>query len=277
MILLKRVLREPLIQFLVLGALVFGLYGLVSDAPEPVQNNEIVITQDTIEQARARFAATWQRQATEQELDTLIDALIVQEILVREAEALSLDQNDTVIRQRLVQKMTFLLDAAAAAQPPAQEELQRFFDENADTYRAPAQLAFDQVYLGTSPDNAAISGTLSALRTGAAPQDLGESTLLPAQVPLSQYRTVDATFGNGFFNQIEGLEDDNWSGPIQSGYGLHLVRITDRVVPALPDLEQISDRVAEDLNRLRAQDLQQQQIDRLRDRYVVVFPKGENE
>ena len=133
MIPVPRLLREPLLHFLLIGAAVFGAFAL-RDAPEaPQEAGAIVLTLPRVQELIDGFEANWRRAPTPKELDGLIDGYLAEEVLVREALALALDQGDAVIRQRLAQKMAFLIESAVQAVEPGAGELRGFFQENAPT------------------------------------------------------------------------------------------------------------------------------------------------
>ena len=146
------ILRQPLVHFLLIGFAIFGLFAVVNERDVTPTIQEIVVTKDLVSQLAARFEKVWRRQPNKEELDRLIDNHIREEILVREAAALSLDRNDTVIRRRLAQKMDFLTQSAAGAIEPTDEELKAYFDANREKYASKAAVAFDQVFIGTNPD-----------------------------------------------------------------------------------------------------------------------------
>ena len=138
--------REPLVHFLVLGALLFGLFALVNNEASSKSPNRIEITSADVDRLQERWTKQWNRPPTETELKSLIEAYLREEILYREALALGLDQNDTIIRRRLAQKMEFLFEDLADQVEPTDEELKRYFDRNRDQYRLPARFSFAHVY-----------------------------------------------------------------------------------------------------------------------------------
>ena len=122
-----KILREPLLHFLLLGAAIFGAYRLLSDA-RATQPGNIVVTQGRIEALVAAFTRTWQRPPTASEREGLIRDYIREEVYVREAIALGLDQDDMVIRRRLRQKLEFVSEDLTAPAEPTDGQLQRVPD-----------------------------------------------------------------------------------------------------------------------------------------------------
>ena len=140
-----RIVREPLFQFLLVGAILFVLFAAAGR--ESTEDTAIVIDTDDIRLLSERWAMQWHRSPTDEELRNLVDGLIREEVLYREALALGLDRDDTVVRRRLVQKVEFLI-ADTVSLEPANFELQAYFDANAETYRQPARVSMTHIYLG---------------------------------------------------------------------------------------------------------------------------------
>src|SRR5262245_53105346 len=142
--------REPLLQFLLLGLALFaGYHALNPDAGKRADPNRIVITEDDVRQLQVAFMAQWRRQPTQDELGGLLRNKVREEVLFREAMALGLDRNDTIIKRRLAQKMEFLADDVAALTEPTTEQLKAFFQENAARFAAPGLVSFRHLYFST--------------------------------------------------------------------------------------------------------------------------------
>ncbi len=268
--LLRRLLREPGLHFLVIGGLIFGLYALVDDSPEsPV--DVIVITQERSSQLAVAFSSVWKRKPTAKELDTLIDNYIREEVYYREALALGLDRNDAVVRGRLRQKMEFLSDSGAGALKPAAGELEAYLDANARNFRLGPRLAFEQLYLGETAKPDDITQSLKALRSGTEVDfsAIGQRSLLPPHLALSPENAVDGVFGKGFFRRLIKLPSGLWSGPVKSAYGLHLIRILKNQPARTPPIAEIREAVLRDWRAAKARQIRELHYDRLRQRFVV--------
>jgi hypothetical protein len=268
--LLQRLLREPLLHFLAIGGLIFLLYAAVDDSRE-APAEVIVVTPERIDQLAAGFSSVWKRKPTNDQLDALIDEEVREEVYYREALALGLDKNDTIVRRRMRQKMEFLLDTGAYLQDPAAGELEAYFDANEDFYRSELRLAFEHIYLGEAPTAEAIASSLGALQSDPPvdPATLGERTLLPAQLGLSPPHAVDGVFGEGFFELLAELPPGQWAGPLVSAYGVHLVRILDRLPARTPPLEEIRDAVMKNWREAQAQKIREQDYAERRKKFVV--------
>jgi hypothetical protein len=268
---LSRTVHEPLLHFLAIGAVLFLLFAALNDAPPAAQSDAIIITQQKVDQLAAGFEAVWRRPPTADETQGLVDNFIREEILVREAVALGLDRDDTVIRRRLRQKMEFLTDSAAAMIEATDEELRAHYAASIERFKAPVKVGFQQVFLGETATEADVDTAKAALLAGSDPGDVGARTLLPLDVPVSVSTAIDGTFGKGFFEQIAGLDPGIWIGPIRSGFGIHLVRVTKRIDAREPPLETIREAVLRDWSRKRAEEIGEKQYERLLSRYQVTY------
>ncbi len=236
--------REPLLHFLLIGAGLFLLFNW-RGAGGP-GSNRIVITPGQIDAIVAGFTRTWQRPPTEQELKGLLDEYVREEMATREAMALGLDRDDTIIRRRLRQKLEFLVEDTVDSTTPAEADLQAWLDAHADVFRSEPEVAFRQVYV--SPDRRgpaaeADAKALLARLTAAGPtadiEALGDPLMLPREVEGSTRSDVGRQFGEEFADEILALEPGRWAGPIRSGYGLHLVLLQERQAAKIPTLDEV--------------------------------------
>lgn len=273
------ILKEPLLHFLLVGALVFALYSAVS--PEQSQEDGaagalpdqvIIIDQVALDRLDSGFQGVWRRPPTQEEAAGLLDAFITEEVLVREAQKLGLENGDSVVRQRLRLKMEFLIEGAVMPTDPGDAVLQAFLDKNAETYSVPGRVGFQQVYLGDRTTDDEIAAVLEALNSGAAPEALGQRTLLPAQLPLSSAQAVDGTFGTGVYASLQAVPNDTWFGPIKTGYGYHIVRIAERTETQALDLEEVREKLLQTWQEDQADLRKSEQIEALRSTYEVQLP-----
>ena len=229
---LSRFVREPLVHFLILGALLFAYFEFAARDSGP-DSRRIVVSGAQIEHLAASFARTWQRPPTVEELKGLVDDYVREEIAVREAMAMGLDRDDTIIRRRLRQKLEFITQDVIDSNPPTAEQLASWYQEHLVDYTREAAVAFDQVFIdrdrrGRDADVYAAE-LLESLREqpDVDPHELGDATMLPPSMPLAGRSEVARTFGEEFATQLMGSDSGRWIGPVSSGFGLHLVRITD--------------------------------------------------
>ena len=246
---MKKILREPLLHFLLLGAAIFAGYRLVS-RPGDRAPDKIVISSGQIAAMSEGFVRTWRRPPTREELDGLIRDRVQEEVYSREALALGLDRDDTIIRRRLRQKMEFLTDDVAALAEPTEADLASYLQTNADAFRVQQSFTFSHVYLNPEKhrDNLAHDAgqLLAQLRQEGSRADLaelGDSFLLEHRFQSQPAGEVTKLFGEKFTLALGGLTLGQWQGPIESGYGQHLVWISERTAGRVPALAEVRDAV----------------------------------
>jgi len=268
--LFSRILREPLLHFLLIGALVFAVYGQRPQIPT-TSTGTIEVTQAQVERLAAQFQAVWRRAPDAQELEGLVEGFVREEVYYREALALGLDRDDTVIRRRLHLKMEFITEAAAEAMSPDDATLQDFLDARPDRFASPERITFRQIFLGDSD----LDATLAELKAGADPASLGRGGLLPGTMEAAVESVVDGTFGTDFFSRVSVLDPGDWRGPVVSSYGPHLVRLDSLEPAALPRLDQIREQVEAEWRQNEAERLRETGYQTLRARYEVITPETE--
>jgi hypothetical protein len=260
---MHKIIREPLVHFALVGAALFVLYGLVNDSSSAGADNRIVVSAGRVEQVVAIFHKTWQRPPTAEELKNLIDDYVLEEIYFRQAVAMGIDRNDSVIRRRLRQKYEFLTDDMASALSPTDAQLAAYIEANQQTFREDASYTFSQVFLDPKETNndRVVSDTLAKLRSGEMrPQGFG---LLPVDFEAAPARIIDRTFGSGFSQSLDELESGQWTGPVASGFGAHLILLQERVpgfVPELADIRPIAEREWANEKRIQSRDAINQQL-----------------
>ena len=253
-----KVLREPLFHFLILGAALFLVHAVASDVFSTAASRRIGITEAEIELIAAGFGRRWQRPPTADELRALVDARVREEVLYRAALAVGLDQNDVVVRRRMVQKMELLSEDLATLADPTDQELQAFFQERLEEYRVPPRISFSHVYFNTDRRGAAAEEdarrALADLRAATPPPrrapERGDRFMLQHDYALRSPLEVQQAFGARFAQTLFELEP-GWHGPVVSGYGIHLVYVGERVEHRIPEYEEVRDRLVMDYNRMR--------------------------
>jgi hypothetical protein len=263
-------------HFLALGALVFLLFHLITSRGE-TQDGKIVVTRGKVEQVVTGFSRTWQRPPTQQELDGLVEDYVREEVFCREAIAMGLDKDDTIVRRRMRQKLEFLTEDTAAAAPSTDADLKEWLDKHPDKFRVEPTWAFSQVYFEARPtgDNASAAASkllvqLNRARESVAAAELGDTTLLPPQLPLSRIDEIASVFGDEFARRIAQLERGRWVGPIQSGYGWHLVYVSERTEGRPKPLSEVREAVQRDWLVARHKEILEATYSKLREKYVVV-------
>jgi len=276
---LRRLLREPLVHFLILGAAVFLLFKLTA-TPSAAPEGRIVVTSARIDQLATAFVRTWQRPPTSEELNSLIEDHVRDEVLYREALTMGLDKDDTVIRRRMRQKFEFLTEDAAATMHPSDQDLQAWLDKHPDKFRVDPKMALRQIYFnassrgaGARKDAELLLARLTAAGKDTDASELGDATMLPHELALSSVSEIARLFGDGFAQAVTGIQTGRWSGPVQSGYGLHLVYVSARTEGRLRPLAEVHDEVQREWLTERRKNGADIKYRTLRERYEVVVER----
>jgi len=269
---ITRIVKEPLVHFLLIGGLIFVSFSLFDDSPARPDAHQIVITQAELTALSVRFEDTWKRAPQPDELSAMTDDLVRERVLVNAALDLGMDQGDAVINRRLRQKMEFFAASIAEAIEPENAELETFYQAHAQDYQTPPQFALEQIYLGNRVTPEVASSALAALKTGTDPDQLRHPSLLPKQFDMTPMRALDSSFGTGFAASLDPLPIGEWAGPVRSGYGLHLVRLSDKSPATLPPLDQVAHRVLPDWQSAKRQEVMDQYYQTLRQGYEVILP-----
>lgn len=271
---MKGLIREPFLHFLLLGAALFSLNAW-REAKRPQRDNaaNIEVTEAVIERLRAGYERQFNQRPDEEELRGLVLAHIREEVLCREALALGLDRDDTIVRRRLAQKMEFLTDDLVGAREPDDVALQRFFAENAARYDRPPRVSFRHVYFSQEKRGpnvgSAAHEALAALRKGASDETLGDPFLHGFEFAERETEELAALFGSEFAAQLAAGREGEWSGPVTSSYGLHLVRVADRSEPRPVTLDDVRTAVLRDFSDERRRTANREVFEQLKQRYQI--------
>lgn len=265
-------LKEPLLHFLLIGAALFVLYAWVN--PEALRDeNTIIVSQSRLQALSDRFQRAWNRPPTEAERQQLVDNYVLEEIFYRQALALGLDSNDEVIRRRLRQKMELLVADSADLLEPTDAQLTDFLHQHPDRFERDPVFSFEQVYIGDEIPARTLQHHIAELqqqlRTGE--QVKGSPSLLPRQFTGVQAFHVNRQFGQSFAAQLLALPLNQWSEPLHSGLGLHLVRVTARQPAYLPSLAEIRGEVKREWQKEKSRQLQASMFDNLKANYTIVI------
>jgi PPIC-type PPIASE domain len=276
--LIARLLREPLLQFLALGAVLFALYGLAgkrgAEAPE-----KIVVSASQVANLGDAFVRTWRRPPNEQELHGLIEDYIRDEVFYREGRAAGLDRDDAIIRRRVRQKMEFIADEISAPEP-SDAELAAFLASNPERFKTEDQLTFHQVFLSATrrantidSDSKNLVGILARADGTVDAAALGDAFLLGEEFRDVSPSKATSIFGESFAKQLSVADAGRWQGPIPSGFGQHFVFISGRVLGTLPPLDAIRPAVQREWANARRLEAEQKLYVSLRGRYEIVIEK----
>ncbi len=279
---MKFLIREPLVHFLIIGAALFVFFGFLNNPAGP-QSDRIVVTTGQIDYLKANFTRTWQRSPTNKELEGLIDSYIRDEIFYREALAMGLDRDDSVIRRRLKQKLEIMSDDLAGVAIPSEEQLGQYLATHPESFRHEAQVAFRHIFLSFDQrsnaafeDASQLLAELSKEGNTTNPETLGDTLMLPRSFDLTTTSNIARYFGKPFSVDIIKIKPGNWAGPIQSGYGLHLVLVSQRIESRLPELSDIREDVEREWSVYHKKELKENLYKKLRQNYTIVVTPQDN-
>jgi len=278
---MRRWLHEPLLHFLLLGFALFAVGRLVdADRGGAQRMTRIEITPDDVRQVEVVWQAQWQRQPTAVELRGLLEAKIHEEVMYREALALGLDRGDTIVKRRLAQKMEFLGEDVSALPDPTRAVLQAWFEVNARRYVQADRLSFRHLYFasdrGGAPARQAADAVLEALGRVAAPQSpAGDRFMYQDYYAERDRDQVAAVFGSAFAASLFALESRvAWQGPVESGFGWHVVRVEARIPGRVPAFEEVEALVRSDWVTEQRTEARRRAFEARLARYTVVFPEA---
>ena len=265
-------LREPLVHFMLAGALVFAV---LSGRPPDPGERRIVVSEAVANRLVERWMQSFRRAPTADEIDGLIRDYVMDQVYYREALRLGLDQDDEVIIRRLRNKMVALAASEAEAATPTDTQLQALIDADPARYAAEPLLDFTQVYLGsdTPASRGAAARALGALQGGGAADAYRQPAPIPATFSRTPASDVSAVLGDDFVAALGKLPVGQWSGPVASGAGLHLVRIDRRDPPPAPRLADVRQKVENDWRSAATQKAVGEAYVKLLEGYDVVIER----
>ncbi len=279
---MKKIFREPLVVFLLLGGAMFALFQQVSNDALP-DNVEIVVTKGHIQALLVGFEKVWQRSPSAKELDGLIQNYIREEVLYREALAMGLDRDDGIVRRRLRQKMEFISEDLANLDAPEEQELHAYLAAHQENYRQPTRFSFRQIYFNTSKRGQAAQADAMTLVATLQAQDadvatLGDPLMVKQQFNSETEREIERALGSQFLQSLREVPTGSWQGPITSGFGLHLVRIDERIDGELSKLNDVRELVIRDWASVKRKQTNEAFYETLRKRYKMTVEnlKSEN-
>lgn len=247
---MRKLLTEPLLHFILLGAGIFALYYLVQD--ENTARDEIIINDRDIAHISSLYEQKWNRAPTETELNELIKDQIRQEVFYREALRLNLDENDEVVKQRLAEKMEFLSnDLSVVADSSSDEALKTYFEKNEKKYLLPPALSFYQIVFTPErhSDNRKFAArTLQNLKNNdpKAYKLLGDPSPLPFKLENESVAKISVNLGKQMADTLQNIVMNEWRGPFKSDFGWHLVYLFEKTPAKPPQFSTVRDQVQTD-------------------------------
>lgn len=244
----RRVLREPLLHFFVAGLVLFLAGQAWRDAHD---RRTITVTPERVASLAETYRLQFGAAPTPQQLEAAVAGWVREEAMVREGQAMGFDRDDEVVRRRIAQKVEFLNQDRSLPKPPSDAELRAWFEAHAANYAAPVRTSFNHLYF--SPDRpgdteARARTALAALARGAKP-DAVDADPYPEQ---SRYVALAAPDARRLFGdtelatRIDTAPVGAWSGPYRSGFGWHLLFVTDRAPAGRAPFETVKDQALQD-------------------------------
>lgn len=265
---LPRWTREPMVHFLTAGAVLFALFAWQGEPADPASRTIDVSLEDRARLA-LQYERTMKRPPTDGELDTLTEQYVREEVLYREALRLGLDRDDAVVRKRMANKMDFLAQSMAETVEPSDEVLAKWLTDHPERFAREVRYGFDQRFFA---DRAAAQAALGRLRAGGAME--GEAISLPPSVEGASRSRAAERFGEAFVGALDAMEPGaDWSGPVASGFGWHVVRLRTREAGEVPPLADIREQVENDWRAETIARRRDEAYALLRDAYTVTIAR----
>ncbi len=273
---IKSLLREPLLHFILIGATLFAVDGIWGQFAEP-EERQIVVTQERVRHLKATWEKQWRRPPTEEELGNLIDEFVREEILYREGVGMGLDKEDTVIRRRMAQKVRFLIEDMTVQGDPGEEALKNYFEQNSPLFLEPERVSFTHLYFSIekrreNADTDARRLLAELEKVGAEDVDKrSDPFIYPNEYSQVTHGMIAPQLGEKFADAVFGLPPGKWQGPIHSGFGVHLVWVSERSEAQQPDFSEVSAEVRAAFMEERRRRINEEAIRAMAEKYKVVF------
>lgn len=276
---LTRLLKEPLIQFLIIGAGIYGAYALFGTPEEDFRDTIVRVDSNRIEAMISQWESRWKRPPTRQEIEGLIQGYIREDVLYRQAVAMGLNEDDPITRRRMAQKLEFLTSDLARMQQPEEGELEQYFAENRASYRDPDLITFTHIFFDPDKrEDATLEDVAEMLAQLQAAGEPDAETLLAGDRFMLQNHFAAATelgisrqLGSEFSEAVMGLSPGQWHGPVLSGYGAHLVYVHDFVAAPPAELAGVQARVLDDWHSEKREKFNADFLESLKSRYEIVI------
>ena len=274
-----RLFTEPLIQFLIIGACIYGAYAFFGTPEEDFRDTRVHVDSARINGFISEWESRWNRPPTREEIDGLIQSYIKEDVLYRQAVAMGLNEDDPITRRRMAQKLEFLTSDLAMMVQPAEGELEKYFNENSEAYRAPDRMTFSQVFF--DPDSRGnktledAEKALAELKAAGAPTEepmqVGDGLMLQRDFVSATPMEAARQMGSGFVEAVVQLEPGSWHGPVLSGYGVHLVYLYSYEKSPPPVFEDVQAAVLENWQQEQREKFNADFLENLKTRYEIVI------
>lgn len=276
---LTRLFTEPLIQFLIIGAGIYGAYALFGTPEEDFRDTRVIVDSNRINAFISEWESRRNRPPTRQEIDGLIQSYIRDDVLYRQAVAMGLNEDDPITRRRMAQKLEFLTGDLAMMVPPEEGELEQYFEQNNEQYRQSDEITFTQVFFdpdiredATLDDAAEVLVELQAAGVpDAQTLEAGDPNMIQNYFQSANQLQVAKQMGTRFADAVMELETGMWLGPVLSGYGVHLVYVYDHQEAPPAVFEEVKAQVLENWQLEKREQFNADFLENLKSRYTIII------
>lgn len=280
---LNRCLQEPLLHFLLIGALLFGVYAWVNrDSPGTEDSHQIVLTEDDLLQMQLTWRAQGRPEPTAEQMQSMIDAKVREEVLYREALAMGLENDDVIVKRRMAQKMEFLAEDLSTLREPTTDELRDWLKSHPQQFAYPPHATFRHLYFSFDDRGQKARGDAAAALaavTGKAidsPEvaELGDAFMFQETYADQAPQQVARVFGGNFAQALFEQEPGRWTGPIESGFGWHLIFIESLMPGRVPEFEEVEPEVKAEWLANQRTEFKREAYEVMRAKYEVILPEA---
>lgn len=276
---MSQLFKEPLFHFLILGLVIYAGYAWLNPDDESESALVIRVGEGEREWIGTSFEKRWRRPPTPKELDGLVREYVRETVFYREALAMGLDQDDTIVRRRLAQKLEFLVQDLIDVTPPTEEQLEAYFDEHRANYTSPDLITFSHAFVDPDKRGDETWRYAETVREGLnraddpirGAKELGDPFMLQHYYPERTEGEISKLFGGEFARSVSESSIGTWHGPVLSGYGMHFVYVHDKQSFPEPAFAEVQNRVAEDWLAAKRDELNEEYRERLLDKYTIVI------
>jgi len=262
----RRWIGEPLLWFVLLGALVWIAYvSLV-----PPSRGTILVESEAVRALEREREELLGRPLTDTERARLVEAFVDDEVLLREAYRRGFDHSDARVRERLLEVMRASIDETVPE--PSRPQLEAYFLENIERYQRGDEVTVDHVFFSFGSDRMPKdpASLLAALNAGDEFMEFGEPSWTGPTIRGATLAELRQMLGSGFAERVFTVEPEVWAGPVESSSGVHFIRVSGRRPTAEPSFDAIETHVRQDWELRRQREIQQRKISEMKKNYRIV-------
>ena len=274
-------LREPLLHFLIIGAALFAAYAALNrNSGDQKDQRRIVLTENDLSQIMISIVAQGRPAPTIEQMRNLLEVKVREEVLYREALAMGLDKDDVIVKRRMLQKMDFLAEDLSDLREPTHDELQAWFKNNAQRFAYPPRITFHHLYFSFDRRGVltAEAAATALKQIAGKPADSPEVAALADPFMFRDYYAdrspdqVGSEFGDKFERSVFDLKPGSWLGPIESGFGWHLVFVDSLTPGRVPEFAEVESAVKSEWIKDQRAEFKRKAYEAMKARYEIVLP-----